>query len=97
MVDKIIPNNAYQYYFLGNLWQDIQKVMNNNIRMMNFNSEPILTSEILERFFPDIEIALPTDTPVLYDYYTKNAVIFDNNSKYTYSKLSIFVLLAQFI
>ncbi len=97
MLDKIIPNNAYQYYFLGNLWADIQKVMENNISVINFNSEPVLTSEIVEQFFSQKNIASPTEMPVLYDYYTKFAYIFDNKWDYMYNKIEILNLLWNFV
>lgn len=97
MLDKIIPNNAYQYYFLGNLWMDIQRVMKNNIQVINFNSEPVLTSEIVEQFFPQKKIAPPTETPILYDYHTKFAYIFDNKLNYIYNKSEILNLLWNFV
>lgn len=97
MLDKIIPNNAYQYYFLGNLWADIQKVVEHNIPVINFNSEPIMTSEIVELFFPEKKIGFPTETPALYDYYTKYAHIFDKIWKYVYSKKDITIFLTKFI
>lgn len=97
MLDKIIPNNAYQYYFLGNLWKDILYVIEKNISVINFNSEPVLTSEIVEQFFPQKKIAPPTETPALYDYYTKYGDIFDKNNKYLYNKKEVLTFLKNFV
>jgi len=97
MLLKIIPNSNIQYYYLWNIWNDIEKVINNNIKIVNFNSEPILSSQIKNKFFPSKKIWKETEKWLLYDYKTKFDYIFWWKNGYMYSKKQILNDLETFI
>lgn len=96
-VDKIIPNCKFQYYYLWNIWKDIEKVINNNLKEANFNSEPIETQEIANRFFEKVTIWEKIEKPIIYDYKTKFDYIFWWNNGYMYNKKQVLEQLWNFI
>jgi len=49
-IDKISINTSFQWYSLNWLNNDIEKMMNNNIRICNFFTEPIQTKDIIKYF-----------------------------------------------
>jgi len=71
-LDAINPESCFQYYNVANLWRDLQRLAGTGIRLINFVSEPIRTSDIIGRFFPAKAVAAkPTpaanyDVPTLY-------------------------------
>lgn len=95
--EKIIPNCKFQYYYLSNIWEDIEKVINNNIKEINFNSEPILTQEIVDLFFNKSMIWNNIENPIIYDYKTKYDYIFWWKNWYMYSKEDLIQQLDNFI
>lgn len=95
--EKIIPNCKFQYYYLSNLWNDIKKVIENNIKEVNFNSEPIITQEIVNLFFNKSIIWDNIENPIIYDYKTKYDSIFWWKNWYMYSKQDLIKQLNNFI
>ena len=65
-VDQINGNSAYQWYPLKRLWQDIQSVKGEDV--INLFPPPIETLEIIDKFFPNAEIA--SGDRISYDYRT---------------------------
>jgi nucleoside-diphosphate-sugar epimerase len=51
-LDMIQPASSFQYYNVSRLWQDLRRLEATGIRLINFVTEPIATSEIINRFFP---------------------------------------------
>ncbi len=86
MIASINPNSALQWYPLRRLNSDIQKVMENNIPLINLSVEPIKTQDIIDIApLSDQEKALvssaPSD-PVYYNVKSKYAGVFGGNSGY---------------
>ncbi len=71
---------VYQYYNLNNLWNDIQKALNNKIRLLNLAVEPVTAAEVYEyltgRQFVN---ELPKEVPH-FNYKTKYAKLWKNES-----------------
>jgi hypothetical protein len=53
MLEKIDPNALVQYYPLSCIWKDIEIALEHNIPLINFFTQGIKTSQIIERFFPE--------------------------------------------
>lgn len=96
-VNKIIPNCKFQYYFLWNIWKDIMTSIINDIKEINFNSEPIETSEIVSKYFQWMSIWVSIDNPTVYDYKTKYYELFGWKNQYMYNKTQILEQLWNFI
>jgi hypothetical protein len=65
-VEQINGNSSYQWYPLKRLWQDIQSIKDNDVT--NLFPPPIETLDIINKFFPNTEVA--SGQRVLYDYCT---------------------------
>jgi len=96
MTENIIPNFRLQYYNLSNISKDIQKTVDNNISTINFNSEPIESSEIIA-LFSHVLVWEELDKPIVYDYYTKYARIFSGKWNYMYTKQETLSQIRDFI
>lgn len=52
-LEQINPQSVYQYYLLDHLWDDIRRCLDCQIRLLNVAAEPVPTSSIIDRFFPE--------------------------------------------
>lgn len=95
--EKIIPNCKFQYYYLLNIWSDIKKVIDSNIKEINFNSEPILSQDIVNNFFIESKVWENIKDPIIYDYKTKYDYLFWWKNWYMYWKEDLIQQLKQFI
>lgn len=98
-LDMININSSFQYYFLGNIWRDIEKAVDNDIDVLNLFTEPIETKEIVQKIFPEklSSIGEHAAPELHYDLYTKYANLWRHEGSYAYSKEEIFKSLATFI
>jgi sugar phosphate isomerase/epimerase len=91
-IEKICLNSKFQYYFLDNLSDDIQKYRNMNIKIINLFTQPLSNKEIIDTYFID-KINIPTNQNILeYDICTKYS---DNG--YLYSKKQIIEQIGVFL
>ena len=98
---KINPGSTYQWYYLNNLWRDIECAINNNIRLINMVSEPIKLSNIIKKFFPRLNIQemednndtkeICMDIKTTHNYYYSNINGYIYNKKYILDKLKNFL------
>jgi nucleoside-diphosphate-sugar epimerase len=86
-VDRIHHAGSFQYYNLENIWKDINLALENNLKLVNFGTEPVRTDEIAK-------VALDTDFTNepegvhagSYDMRTKHAAVFGGQGEYMYTK-----------
>ena len=94
-----LPNikSTFQYYDLGDIWSDITIVLDNKLKVVNFGTEPLEFSKILDLFsFESLNIS--DDKPILNeDVQTIHAHNWGRNGKYLYSKEEIFNKLKKFV
>ncbi len=88
-VEKIHPGGIFQYYDLRRLADDIDRAWDLKIPTLNISTEPLGTSEIRDRYFPDIELALGGKAPSGYDMRSKYAEAWGGANGYLYSKISV--------
>ncbi len=71
---------VYQYYNLNNLWNDIQKALNNKIKLLNLAVEPVTIAEVYE-YLTGMQFVneLPKEVPH-FNYKTKYAKLWKNES-----------------
>lgn len=94
---KIDSEGSYQWYNLDNIWKDIQKVIDNEIRTINFATEPCTVKELVKEAF-DIDFDnTPSNNHPRYDFQTKYAELWDKKGKYLYSKEEILKDLKDFV
>ena len=91
-IDKIIPNTKFQYYYLWNIWKDIEYIILNDYKEVNLVTEPIETKEIINSFFPKSHIWEENKNPIEYNIKTKY-----KKDGYFYNKKEILNYLETYI
>lgn len=89
-------NSEFQYYFLGNIWKDIQIAIDNDLKLLNINSEPIQFSEVLKMFGVDFSLCKASKI-TKEDMKTQYATYWNKSGDYLYSKEEIIRELERFI
>jgi hypothetical protein len=96
-LDAIHPQASFQYYDVRRLWLDLQVVIRNDLREVNFATAPIKTCEIVRRYFPSKQIASPAARPPAYDMRTQYAEYFGGSGGYIYSAEQVLADLGDWI
>jgi hypothetical protein len=74
----ICSKNLYQWYDLRWLYDDIEYMLNNNIKIINAYSEPIIMKDIINYFFPTKINDVSNNFTIKYNQKTKYNVIYRN-------------------
>lgn len=87
-IERIHYAGSFQYYNLGNIWDDINIALRNGLKLINFATEPVITAEIAERCFgiKDFRNEPEGVMPGAYDMHTKHAGLYGKNGNYLYSR-----------
>jgi NAD dependent epimerase/dehydratase family len=98
MVDKIDPAARFQFYDLSGLWNDILRSEAAGLSLVHFATEPILTADIVDRFFPGAAVGVPPPggSPA-YDLRTRHAAVFGGSNGYIQDRAEVMRRLADFI
>ncbi|KPJ92285.1 MAG: hypothetical protein AMJ55_10030 [Gammaproteobacteria bacterium SG8_15] len=96
-LEMINPKSAFQYYYLSNLWSDIQVAIKANVRLVNFFTEPVSSAEIIQRYFPDKAVGQNPLPEAHYDLRTCYASLWGKVGSYIYSKEEVINQLDEFI
>ena len=96
-LEKINPASSFQYYDLENLWRDIEMVLEADIPLVNFFTEPVASNAIIEQFFPGKEVGQDAAPAAHYDLHTCYAGLWEKQGHYAYSKEEIMEQLAVYI
>lgn len=70
-IDKINLESSFQWYFLDNLYNDIQQYKEKNIKIVNLFTEPISNSDIVENFFSSQKALCNGESKAEYNLCTK--------------------------
>jgi nucleoside-diphosphate-sugar epimerase len=82
MLEAINPKGEFQFYSLGTLTEDIQKVIDNNISLINFATPSISVAEVAKEAF-GMDFKNDIDKPgAKYDVHTKYAGLFGLEGNY---------------
>lgn len=85
-LEQINTNSKFQWYFLDNIYSDLQKYKKKNIKIINLFTEPITNDEIISLFFNDKKIYTKNNSNIIeYNLTTK----YNGEKKYLYSKNEI--------
>lgn len=96
-LEMINTKSSFQYYFLKYLWQDIQKSLKSNIKLINLFTEPVSSNEIFTTFFSSKAIGQEAVPEGHYDLYSKHASLWENTGNYIYTKSEVLQQLSEFI
>lgn len=96
-LDSINKKSIFQYYNLNYLWNDICKVIENDISVINFATEPVPSEDIITLFFNHKQVGLNESRIAFYDFKTKYYKYWNGFNGYLYSKSMIINDLSNFI
>lgn len=90
-------DSIFQFYDLSRAWDDIQTGLCENLRLVNFATEPISAKEIASEVF-GLDFHSTTDKlSRVYDMRTVHAEKFGGHGKYFYSKAETVKRVKQFV
>jgi len=96
-VDQIHPDSRFQFYWLDQLWRDIQIVLKHPITLVNFATEPISAEEVAREGFGILLSNRPQSPPAQYDFRTKHAALLGGDRGYLYTKEQVLTSLKHFL
>lgn len=97
-LEKIHKDGVYQYYYLENIWKDIEWALARSIPLINLATEPVSTEEVAKECFHIDFTNTPADiTPAQWDMRSKYAQEFSGNPDYLYDKQTVLQQIAEWI
>lgn len=89
--------SVYQFYNLGRLWNDIQTVLREDIKLWHPATEPVSAAEIYKYLSGEEFVNELGGTPANYDYKTVHAEIFGGKNGYICDKGQILSEIKEFV
>jgi len=96
-IEQIDGRGRSQLYSLEWLWQDIQHMVERDIRLLNASTEPVTQSEVAEKFFQKQLLKKEGIPPPLYDFRSRYATEWKGDNGYLYNKDAVMEELGRFI
>jgi hypothetical protein len=90
-------DSSFQYYNLDCLWADILKVIDADLRVVNFATEPVKASELARIAFNVDFDNITERIPFKYDFKTKFDAVFNGSDGYLYNKQDIIQQIRDFV
>ncbi len=94
---KIHSGAVFQFYSLDTLFEDIQKIISSNVKIINFAPEPTSVREIINAGFGVNFDNQPTPQAPTYDMHTLYAGIFGKSGNYLQSKNEVLEKVKEFV
>jgi hypothetical protein len=94
---NINPRSAFQWYPIERLAHDLDIVENQNLQLVHLATEPVTMKVIIERFFPDAEVAPEIAVASVYDFHTKYARLFGAEAPYILRQNEILAAMSRMI
>ena len=97
-VHKIHPDSIHQFYNLNYLWADLQKVLREDLRLVNFATEPLPTAELASLVF-NRSLTQPggLTAAARYDFRSRHAMRLGGADGYLYRKDQLLADLCRFV
>ncbi len=94
---KIHSEAVFQFYSLDTLVNDIKKVIDNDIKVINFATEPTSVREVIKAGFDIHFDNKPVPDSPFYDMHTNHADIFGMSGTYMQSKKEVLQKVKEFV
>lgn len=85
-LNKVHPGSVFQYYDVRRLADDIDRVWDQGIELLNISSEPVGVLEIRDQIFPGKVLGGTGQPPARYDMRSKHAATWEGADGYLYNK-----------
>jgi len=94
MLEAINPASSFQWYPLRRLPGDLSRIVRSELDLVNIACAPIMTGDLIERFFPNSQVGEKTSPAPSYDVRTRHAAVLGGSSDYHLSRDDI---LSEFV
>jgi len=95
-IERIDGRGVFQFYDVGNLTRDIQRCIDNAIRLINIATEPIAIGDVARELFGR-ELADGSGEPPLYDVRTIHAASWNRSGHYLYGRAEVLAQMKSFV
>lgn len=96
-LEMINSESSFQYYYLDNLWRDINKAIKADLSVINLFTEPLNTRFIIDNFFPEKKVGGNASQEIHYDLHTEYSHLWQREGHYISSKNEVLLQLKVFI
>lgn len=96
-VDNIHADSQFQFYNLAHLWRDIQTALKNELKLVNFATEPVTVAEVARQAFSRDFQNRPPGAPAKYDMKSRHCALYGGSNGYLYSRPQVLAELKQFV
>lgn len=97
MVDRVNPAGVFQWYPTARLPDDLQRVADAGLRLVNLVTEPVAMRDIIARFFPGAAVGPENTTAPPYALRTRHAPLFGAEPPYRLTAEEVLAQMASFI
>lgn len=96
-LDQINADSSFQFYFLDNIWRDVQTALAAELKVVNFATEPTTVREVAsEGFGLQFDNRPPGKPAASYDFKTKYAESFGGSHGYMVMKEQVLAAIKAF-
>lgn len=96
-LDVINPASTFQWYYLNNLWHDIEIARAQQLKLVNLVTEPIETADIIKLFFSHKQTGICKGPLINYNIRTCYDYMFNGKNGYIHDKDTVLAQIGQFI
>lgn len=96
-LEAINPKSSFQWYDLDRLADDIETAIACRLSLVGLMPEPVVTQEILDRFFPGKAVGDKAGPEVHYDVRTRHAAKFGGSGDYLMDAEEVLARLGRFV
>jgi dTDP-4-dehydrorhamnose reductase len=97
MVNVINPASSFQWYPLARLWADLKTVIDADLPLVHFATEPVSTADILALFFLNMNVGSKPVPEAHYDFHTLHASIFGGTHPYILDRAEVLEALREWM
>jgi len=96
-LDVIQPDSVFQYYDVTALWDDLETMQAQGIRLANLATAPIATRTIMKTHFPGKNVGAKAGPPVFYDIRSQFADALGGHDGYRFDESQVLNRLGAFV
>lgn len=95
--DLINPASEFQWYPVRRLREDIERMREADLRLVNLFGAPVAMREIVDAFFPNAQTGTAREPAPRYDIRTRNAEMFGGTGSYVLDQALTLGEMARFV
>ena len=96
---KVDSRSVFQFYPMVNLWSDLRRALELELRLVHFATEPVSVAEVAREAFNRVfdQIPEPGSKPASYDFRSRYALAFGGSGSYLYSRREVLLAVRAYV